>query len=287
MTISIRNVVNLTVPQYLIITFFSTVSAFLVITKALSGVLGLVPVILSLSFTVLALNSLNQVYDIELDTVSKPNRPIPSKRVSIKEAKGVSIFFYLLALLFSILVNQWFFLLIIGFVVVSILYSLPPVRLRRLPFSALIFGSLFYAVIPFLSAWLVSFEVFPIVFFLFFWLIGVIMSSTKDFEDVEADKKFGIVNLCTVFGPRKALKIIFVSFPLLVLSLFFLSFFCFVDQKYIWPSVISLLVLIAWILSYKELDSKKPVITQSRFVTYGMLVSVLVQLLYGLTSIIV
>src|SRR3990170_1175577 len=45
-----------------------------------------------------ASNSINQIYDLEVDRVNKPNRHLPSGAMTIKEAWGVTVFFYILSL---------------------------------------------------------------------------------------------------------------------------------------------------------------------------------------------
>lgn len=286
MTINLRNLVDLTVPEYLIITVFGTLSAFLVISGTMASATLLVPLILSLSFTVLALNALNQVYDQEIDSVSKPERPIPSKRVTAREAKLVSLFFYLMAFAVAFTVNMAFACIIAMYIIISVLYSIPPARLRRLPFATIIFGPLFHSIIPFVSAWTITADSFPYIFFIFFWGIGLIMSSVKDLEDVKGDKKAGIKNFCTVFGSKNTIRFISIAFLLLVLALLFLSFFSIINQKYVIASLLSLLLLAILVYRYNKTNTEGNIITQSRLVTFGMIISILIQLSYGLISII-
>ena len=49
-------------------------------------------------------NALNQIYDLDIDRVNKPKRPLPSGRLSIGEAWGFTIVTYALALVLAWLV---------------------------------------------------------------------------------------------------------------------------------------------------------------------------------------
>src|SRR4029079_1899125 len=49
-------------------------------------------------------NALNQIYDLEIDRVNKPKRPIPSGRLSVAEAWRFSVVTYLASLVLAWLV---------------------------------------------------------------------------------------------------------------------------------------------------------------------------------------
>jgi len=285
MAINLKNIVALTVPEYLIISIFSTLSAFLIISGNLENFNLLILSIISISFVVLALNALNQVYDAEIDKISKPKRPIPSNKISINEAKMIAVLLYLMALIVSLIVSTTFVYLIVVYIFISILYSAPPARLRRVPFSSNIFGSLFHAVIPFTAAWIINQNIFPVPFFIFFLVIGFIMSSTKDLEDIAGDKRWAIKNFCTVFGKQDTLKFIAFSYPLIILSMLLLSTVSIISKRYILSSIVSLILVSILLGIYNKELEKEEVITQSKIVTYGMVISILIQLSYGLASI--
>ncbi len=51
-------------------------------------------------------NTINDYYDIEIDKINRPDRPIPSGRLSPKEALALSITLFALGLIFASLVNK-------------------------------------------------------------------------------------------------------------------------------------------------------------------------------------
>ena len=50
-------------------------------------------------------NAINQIYDLELDRVNKPHRPIPSGALTIRQAGWFAVICYVLALLFASTIN--------------------------------------------------------------------------------------------------------------------------------------------------------------------------------------
>ena len=77
-------------------------------------------------------NALNQIYDLEIDRVNKPRRPLPSGRLTIAQAWRFSAVTYGLALILAWLVaphgrHECFWLVAVA-VVCTLLYSIPPAR---------------------------------------------------------------------------------------------------------------------------------------------------------------
>ncbi len=73
-------------------------------------------------------NVINDIYDIEIDKINRPNRPLPSGAISLNEAKiifGILVFLGLLSsLLSSVLIsNFWPFVIAVIFAIIGVLYS--------------------------------------------------------------------------------------------------------------------------------------------------------------------
>ena len=81
-------------------------------------------------------NALNQIYDLEIDRVNKPKRPLTSGRLTIAQAWAFTVVTYVLALILAWLVapggrHECFWLVVVA-VVCTLLYSVPPFRTKRL-----------------------------------------------------------------------------------------------------------------------------------------------------------
>ena len=78
-----------------------------------------------------ASNSVNQIYDIEVDRINKPERPLPAGDLTIAQAWVVTIATYALALLCSWFVNDLLLLIVIFTAILTYAYSGPPFRTKR------------------------------------------------------------------------------------------------------------------------------------------------------------
>ena len=83
-----------------------------------------------------ASNALNQIYDLEIDRINKPKRPLPDGRLSMRDAWQFTWWAYGVALLLAWLVapggrHECFWIVLIA-TVITFLYSVPPARTKRL-----------------------------------------------------------------------------------------------------------------------------------------------------------
>src|SRR6188472_799948 len=106
--------------------------------EALTQGLILYPVIGLVMAAVLnaASNALNQIYDLDIDRVNKPKRPLPSGRLSLDDAWIFTIAAYAVALVLAWLVapggRHECFWIVVAATVMTFLYSAPPFRTKRL-----------------------------------------------------------------------------------------------------------------------------------------------------------
>ncbi|WP_455392259.1 UbiA prenyltransferase family protein [[Eubacterium] cellulosolvens] len=156
-------------------------------------------------------NVLNQVYDLKIDKINKPYRPIPSKIITKNEARTIAWVIYLVALWRAATVSSGAFVfLILIIMLITIFYSIPPVQLKKRLFISNISIAFARGMLGFVAGWSIFGDPFnntP-------WLIGLIMSiyligavTTKDFTDMAGDKKYGMRTLPVVFGKQKAIAL--------------------------------------------------------------------------------
>ena len=173
-------------------------------------------------------NALNQIYDLEIDRVNKPTRPLPSGRLSTSEVWGFTIVTYVLALILAWLVapggrHECFWLVAIA-VVCTYLYSVPPFRTKRLGIWANVTIAIPRGTLLKVAGWSSAKTIFgaeP-------WYIGAIFglfllgaTTTKDFADMEGDRRGGCRTLPIQYGVRRAAWMISPSFvvPFLMIPL--------------------------------------------------------------------
>jgi 4-hydroxybenzoate polyprenyltransferase len=156
-------------------------------------------------------NALNQIYDLEIDRVNKPKRPLPSGRLSIRDAWIFTYAAYALALMLAWSVapagrHECFWIVVIA-TAITILYSVPPARTKRLGIWANVTIAIPRGVLLKVAGWSAVKTVAgteP-------WFIGSIFglfllgaSTTKDFADMEGDARGGCRTLPIVYGVRRA-----------------------------------------------------------------------------------
>lgn len=163
-----------------------------------------------------ASNGVNQIYDLEVDRINKPDRPLPSGEMSVREAWVVTLLAYAAALGVAALVNAPLFWIVLATAALTYAYSGPPFRTKRhwflanftiaiprgflLPLAGWVAvrGAADFAgaALP-RDAWIVAaaFGVF---------ILGA--ASTKDFADMEGDRAGGCITLPLRFGVAPAAR---------------------------------------------------------------------------------
>lgn len=169
-----------------------------------------------------ASNALNQIYDLEVDRVNKPHRPLPSGRLSMSAAWTLTWIFAVLALVLAWLVDVQCFILASAAAVFTSIYSVPPLRTKARGAWANITIAIPRGVLLKVAGWsCVKTVVAPEPWFigLIFGLFLLGASSTKDFADLEGDRAGGCRTLPVIYGVRTAAWMIspFFVFPFLLM----------------------------------------------------------------------
>jgi 4-hydroxybenzoate polyprenyltransferase len=174
-----------------------------------------------------ASNALNQIYDLEIDRVNKPKRPLPSRRLSRAHAWRFTWVTYAIALVLAWLVapegrHECFWIVSIA-TVITFLYSAPPFRTKRLGIWANVTIAIPRGVLLKVAGWsavktIAGVEPWFIGGIFGLFLLGA--STTKDFADMEGDARGGCRTLPIIYGVRKAAWMISPSFavPFLLIS---------------------------------------------------------------------
>jgi 4-hydroxybenzoate polyprenyltransferase len=166
-----------------------------------------------------ASNALNQIYDLDIDSVNKPKRPLPSGRLSLKAAWTFTLIAYAIALALA-----WFvqpggrhecFWIVVAATIITILYSAPPFRTKRLGIWANVTIAVPRGVLLKVAGWSAVKTIIGVEP----WFIGAVFglfllgaSTTKDFADMEGDARGGCRTLPIIYGVQRAAWMISPSF---------------------------------------------------------------------------
>ncbi|HEC82296.1 MAG TPA: hypothetical protein ENI53_00215 [Thermoplasmatales archaeon] len=190
------------------------------------------PVILFASFAMASAQAvgqiMNQIEDVEIDKVNeKSYRPIASGEINEEKAQLSAWFFSIFSILVGFSINIYYGFFMVIFLLAGIFYNIEPFRLKkRLWLNT---GSLAISrgLLPLPAAW----SIFGNVTDAIPWLIGSIMcmwvlgwQNTKDINDIEGDKKYGIITPAVYHGIEKlSIIIAFLSFMSFLLLAFYLG----------------------------------------------------------------
>jgi 4-hydroxybenzoate polyprenyltransferase len=168
-----------------------------------------------------ASNGLNQIFDLEIDRINKPRRPLPSGRLSMRGAWTITLASFVVAFVLA-----WFvapggrhecFWMVVAATIITSLYSVPPFRTKRLGIWANVTIAIPRGVLLKVAGWssvktAMGWEPWYIgaVFGLF--LLGA--TTTKDFADMEGDRRGGCHTLPIRYGVTRAAWMISPSFVL-------------------------------------------------------------------------
>ena len=190
---------------------------------------------LAAAFLNAASNGVNQIYDLEIDRVNKPGRPLVTGAMTMKQAGVMTAILYIVCVAITWIIvpspeytwseritAPWqlheciiFYFLAAVF---SMAYSVPWLgRTKRMTLGANLTMAIPRGLMLKVAGWSVLASVWhwePWFIGLIFFLFVVGASSTKDFSDMEGDRQGGCRTLPIVFGVKKAAYIIAPCFVL-------------------------------------------------------------------------
>ncbi|MFQ6118478.1 MAG: geranylgeranylglycerol-phosphate geranylgeranyltransferase [Methanosarcinales archaeon] len=148
-------------------------------------------------------NAINDFFDAEIDAINMPNRPIPSGKISKKNAKYFSIALFVLGIALSYTISKIGFIIALFNSILLIYYSK---KLKR----TVLFGNI---AIGYLvgSTFLFGGAVFGIegikvisVLFMLSMLATISREIIKDIEDLIGDRDLGAITLPVLYGNKKS-----------------------------------------------------------------------------------
>ncbi len=153
---------------------------------------------------------INDIYDLQIDQINRPERPIPSGRISLKQAKMLFVIILAIGITFSLLNSLIVGLIPINTIVVVFfgfigwLYAkwgkksgFPGNILVGISFSiGLVYGAM-------LNGYIIP--LYILYFFLTSFFLLVAREIVKGCEDIEGDKIEGVKTLALTHGLKKAL----------------------------------------------------------------------------------
>lgn len=217
-------------------------------------------------------NAINDFYDYKIDKISKPYRPLPSGRISLKNAYIFSLILFLLGVLLSLLINLYAFLLALFNSLLLYAYAkkikriggiLKNITVSYLVASPFIFGGI--AVLnPAVSAILAVLA----------FLSNVSREIIKDIEDYEGDRKF-IRTLPALYGFKKSAVIASIFLILAVILSPLPYILKLLNENYIKAVILVDILFIYTILSFLKNVNKETSIKAQKRIKITMLLALI------------
>ncbi|HMN23202.1 MAG TPA: geranylgeranylglycerol-phosphate geranylgeranyltransferase [Ignavibacteriaceae bacterium] len=217
--------IKITRPINVLITFIVVVVAILISAQHQIELTKIILVSLSAALIAAAGNIVNDIYDIETDKVSHPNRVLAQGLLSKKEAVFLYNFFNVIAIILASRISDYLIVIVLFTIILLYVYS---AYLKKLP----LVGNIVIAFITGLAFIYGGFAADnpngAIVPAVFAFLINLIREIVKDIQDIEGDSKLSFKTFPILYGIKKS-KIIILFFTILLTGF---TFFPFITQLY-------------------------------------------------------
>jgi len=177
---------------------------------------------LAITLSAFAVYALNDIYDVEIDSINASERPIPSRVISIAEAKAFTTVLFVSSLLVALSAGIYAIVFTMLFSILGIMYSIPRIRFKDGYFANACWGlGIAMAVLGGASVTAINTNALVAAFALAFLTAGC--GLTKDLKDIEGDKALNIHTIPILLGEKRAIKLMtimsIIGFPILFLNM--------------------------------------------------------------------
>jgi geranylgeranylglycerol-phosphate geranylgeranyltransferase len=212
-------------PLNFLITFFSVIVATVICSLDKFPGLHAFLAAIAASLVLASGNVINDIYDIEIDKINKPLRPLPSGSLTINEAYALYFIFLVLSIFVSALVNEKALAIALISILLLFFYSK---YLKRFPLIGNLAVAILTGLVFIFGGIAVENPTAAIVPTVFAFLINLIREIVKDMEDSEGDKSAGVITFPVKFGFQKSKFLI----SIITICLILYTFFPFITQLY-------------------------------------------------------
>jgi geranylgeranylglycerol-phosphate geranylgeranyltransferase len=233
----------ITRPVNIIITFISIVIAAVICSNGIFVFNKIIFASASGALAAAAGNIINDLFDIEIDKINRPDRPLPSGALTRSEAVLLYLLFSVISLALSCFINRLALIIDTSSLILLFFYSY---KLKRI----ILLGNFIVALLTGLafiyggvSVDNLKYAFIPAVFAL---LINFIREMVKDMEDIEGDKSAGVYSFPYLFGFKSSKRVITVFSLLLIIA----TFIPFLSKLYKIEYFIIIMILVNPILIY-------------------------------------
>ena len=214
-------------------------------------------------FLAAAGNIINDIYDIEIDKINRPKRPIPRGSISLKQAKGLFFLSLIIGIIISYINTLIFSLTLINLALAFFFGFIAWVYAKwgkKSGFLGNIIVGISFSIGLIYGAMLNNSIMPPYIFYFFLTSFFLLLSREviKGCEDVEGDKNEGVKTLAIRIGVKKS-TIVAMIFAIIAIVFYILPLFTVINQLLFLISMIFGLIIVvtATVLSLRKNLEKK------------------------------
>ena len=204
----------ITRPVNFLITFASVIVASIICLPKGYPEFNVLLAAISAAFTASAGNVINDIFDIEIDKINRPQRQLPSEKISIKKAYIIYVLFILISLILSLIISARVFIIVLFSNLLLFLYSK---YLKKMPLVGNTTVAFLTGLVFILGGVVVGNPSAAIVPAIFAFLINLIREIVKDLQDIKGDKNAGLLTFPIKFGILKS-KFLFSFFTFVLIT---------------------------------------------------------------------
>ena len=172
---------------------------------------GIGAAIVSAILLTAASNGINQIADLETDRINRPERPLPAGALSMRAAWAITVLSFAGSLALAARAGTGFLACVAATIPLTAAYSLPPARTKRIPFLANATIALPRGLLLVVAGWaagggVLRPEAWTLGALSFLYVFGA--ATTKDFGDVEGDRRTGCRTLPIIWGAGRAARFV-------------------------------------------------------------------------------
>ena len=227
---TVKAYIALTRPSNVLITFISVLIAA-GLAGSIQPLANVLLACISASFITIAANAINDFFDIEIDKVNKPFRPLPSGKISPDSARIFSLSFFVAGIFLSVFIHWNCVIVAVGASILLYFYS---ARLKR----TVLWGNLTVSIISafaFIYGGLavnrIKGAIFPAIFAL---LMHLGREIVKDIQDQDGDKIANANTLPLAYGVTTAKTVVTITFALLLFATIIPYRIGYYNNVYLW-----------------------------------------------------
>ncbi|MEM0495907.1 MAG: UbiA family prenyltransferase, partial [Candidatus Nitrosocaldus sp.] len=183
--------------------------------------------------------------DADTDAINKPDRPIPSGMISLREGYSIVAMLYAITLALGALVSMEFFALISIAVFLGIAYSIRPFRFKDRFIISNLSIAIGYGAVNFLLGWntVMPLSTAPLHILLFLTAFDFFANISKDYRDMEGDRIYGARTMPIVLGRSRAIVVQFSALYITFMMPVLFYTLAYVNTSFVFVSVIGMLLV--------------------------------------------